>query len=84
MNDGRNQIVDVVDLQVQLEAVLESVESGGCVTIVRGGLPIARFMPMSTTTREERIAAIERMRREREGRTLGMSARQAIEEGRRF
>jgi prevent-host-death family protein len=74
--------IGVYDLKAHLSSVLEEVISGRVVTVTRHGHAIARIHPAVTSTLEERRAAIERMKRARTGRKLGMSAKAAIAEGR--
>lgn len=75
--------IGVYDLKVHLSSVLEEVLAGRIVTITRHGHAIARLHPATASTAEERGAAIERMKRARVGRRLGMSLHEAINEGRR-
>lgn len=74
--------IGVYDLKAHLSSVLEEVIAGRIVTVTRHGHAIARIHPAVTSTLEERRAAIERMKRARKGRKLGMSAKAAIAEGR--
>lgn len=74
--------IGVYDLKAHLSSVLEEVIAGRVVTVTRHGHAIARIHPAVTSTLEERRAAIERMKRARTGRKLGMSAKAAIAEGR--
>lgn len=75
--------VGVYDLKTHLSSVLEEVSAGRMVTVTRHGHPIARIQPVSASSADERRAAIERMRKARQGRSLGMPMREAIAEGRR-
>ena len=75
--------IGVYDLKTHLSSVLEDVMAGHIVTVTRHGHPIATIQPISQSTREQRVAAFERMRAARQGRTLGMPFKDAIAEGRR-
>ena len=74
--------IGVYDLKAHLSSVLEEVIAGRIVTVTRHGHAIARIHPAVTSTLEERRAAIERMKRARKGRKLGMPAKAAVAEGR--
>ena len=74
--------VGVYDLKANLSSVLEEVMAGRIVTITRHGHPIASIQPLAATSRGERLAALERLRTQRQGRRLGMTSREAIEAGR--
>lgn len=74
--------VGVYELKAHLSSVLEEVLAGRIVTITRHGHPIACLQPIEASSRGDRLAALEQLRRDREGRTLGMSAREAVEAGR--
>ena len=65
--------------------LLERVENGEEVTITRHGSPVARMIPVRRkTTREQRRAAIEAMRRLAKGNSLGgLRIKDLIAEGRR-
>ena len=79
-----DRTIGVYELKAKLSSVLEEVLAGHIITVTRHGHQIASIQPVVQTTREQRLAAIERMRENRKGRTLGMSAKEAINEGRRF
>ena len=74
--------VGVYDLKANLSSVLEEVLAGRIVTITRHGHPIASIQPLTTTSRQERVEALQQLRALRSGRHLGMSPRDAIEAGR--
>jgi len=84
MTTLNDRTIGVYELKAKLSSVLEEVLAGHIITVTRHGHPIASIQPVVQTTREQRLAAIERMRENRKGRTLGMSAKDAINEGRRF
>ena len=73
----------VYELKTHLSSVLEDVLAGMIVTVTRHGHPIARITPVSSSSVETRKAAVERLKAARAGRTLGMSMREAVAEGRR-
>ena len=79
---AEESVVGVYDLKTHLSSVLERVIAGQVVTVTRHGHAIARILPVSESTPTERRAAIQRIRAARRGRTLGMSAKDAINEGR--
>ena len=54
--------IGVYDLKTHLSSVLEEVLAGREVTVTRHGHPIARIAPVSVTTRERRLQALERIR----------------------
>ncbi len=79
---SENDTIGVYDLKVNLSSVLEEVLAGRIVTVTRHGHAIARIHPAVTSSQEERRAAIERMKRARRGRELGLPVKDAIAEGR--
>lgn len=79
---SENDTIGVYDLKVNLSSVLEEVQAGRIVTVTRHGHPIARIHPASLASPDERRGAIARMKRARAGRRLGISMREAIDEGR--
>ena len=74
--------------EVRLSEPLAAVELGEEITITRYGRPIARIVamadaPAAAVTQRERVAGIfVRLREMRQGRALGGSLREAIEDGR--
>jgi len=74
--------VGIYELKAHLSSVLEEVVAGRQVTITRHGHPIAVLMPIDHRTGEQRRAAMRRILAAREGRTLGMPIREAIDAGR--
>lgn len=75
-----NGSIGVYDLRTHLSSVLEEVIAGREVTVTRHGHPIARIAPVTPTTDEQRIAAIDRIKERRSGRTLGIGAAELIRE----
>lgn len=84
MTATEERAIGVYELKTHLSSVLEDVMAGHIVTVTRHGHPIATIHPISQSTRAQRIAAFERMRLARAGRTLGMPIKDAIAEGRRW
>jgi prevent-host-death family protein len=75
--------------KTHLPRLLERVERGETITILRHGKPVARLVPAAPTAPRPEIAeVIEAMRmfQEQEAPTLGgdLSIRDLIDEGRRF
>ena len=54
--------IGVYDLKTHLSSVLEEVIAGREVTVTRHGYAVARIAPVVQTTREQRIAALERIK----------------------
>ena len=84
MTATAKRTIGVYELKAHLSSVLEDVIAGHIITVTRHGHPIASIQPIRQSTREQRIAAFERMRKAREGRYLGMPFKDAIAEGRRY
>ena len=80
--------VPVYEAKARLSELLAAVELGEEVTITRRGRPVARIVaaadaPFAALTQRERVAGtFSRLREMRQGRTLGGSLREAIEDGR--
>ena len=74
--------IGVFDLKSHLSSVLEEVMAGQVYTVTRHGHPIARITPITSGSLDERRAAAQRMKAARKGRTLGMSMKDAISQGR--
>lgn len=66
----------------RLGPLIEQAEKGRCVTVTRGGRAVARFVPAAvpTPSAADAVAALREFAR---GRSLGMTVREAIDEGRR-
>ena len=77
--------VGAYEAKTHFSELLGRVEAGEEVTITRHGAPVARLVPVKRkTTREERAAAIEAMRKLAAGQTLGgLKIKDLINEGRR-
>lgn len=80
--------VPVGKAKAQFSKLLVEVELGEEVTITLRGRPVARIVaavesPAAALTQQERVAGtFARLREMRQGRTLGGSLREAIEDGR--
>ena len=80
--------VPVYEAKTRLSELLAAVELGEEVTITRRGRPVARIVaavesPEAALTQQERVAGtFARLRELRQGRTLGVSLREAMEDGR--
>ncbi len=80
--------VPVYEAKTRLSELLAAVELGEEVTITRRGRPVARIVaaadaPFVALPQRERVAStFARLREIRQGRTLGGSLREAIEDGR--
>ena len=77
--------VGAFEAKNRLSALLDLVEQGEEVLITRHGKPVAKLTrPGPSFDREKARAAVERIRAERKGQTLGgITIRELIEEGRR-
>ncbi|MFZ5478595.1 MAG: type II toxin-antitoxin system Phd/YefM family antitoxin [Myxococcota bacterium] len=75
------ETVGAYDAKTRFAELLAEVEGGASYVITRHGKPIARLLPMEPKPDYRRV--IEEILREREGRTLGMPIKDAINEGRR-
>ena len=76
--------VGAFEAKTHLSHLLERVERGETITITRHGRPVARLTPIGRSSRDERLRAIEDLKRLRAGQTLGgLSVRELIEQGRR-
>lgn len=81
--------VAVYEAKSRLSELLAEVERGEQVTITRRGVPVARLVPAATARRagepsqHQRVAAVfAALQAEREGVTLDVPLRDAIEHGR--
>lgn len=80
--------VPVPEAETRLSGLLATVELGEEVTITRRGRPVARIVaatesPAAALAQQGRVAStFARLREMRQGRTLGGSLREAIEDGR--
>ena len=73
------------EAKTHLSRILDEVEQGESFTISKHGRPVAVLMPATRTTSPLSPAdAIARLRRDRQGRTLGdVTVRDLIDDGRR-
>lgn len=74
--------VGAYESKTHLPRLLEEVEAGSSITITKHGRPVARLVGIrgSTAQNPDPVASFAEAR---EGLTLGMSLREAIDEGRR-
>ena len=72
--------------KTHLPQLLERVAQGEEFTITKHGKPVARLIPaVMTKPKPDVRAAVEAMKRLRQGQSLGdLSVREMIDEGRRF
>jgi prevent-host-death family protein len=84
MSVADSGIVGAYDAKTHFSELLERVESGEEITITKHGHPVARLVPVKKTqTREERRAAIEKIKEMSKGLSLGgLKIRDLIDEGR--
>ena len=76
--------VGAFEAKTHLAHLLDQVERGETITITRHGRPVARLVPVSGTSRDERRRAIAQLKELRSGQMLGgLSIRELIDEGRR-
>ena len=80
------ETVGSFEAKTQLPQLLERVARGEEFTITEHGKPVARLVSVASTKPKADIrAAVEAMKQFRKGQSLdGLSAREMIEEGRRF
>jgi prevent-host-death family protein len=78
-------VIGAYEAKTRLSELLERVSKGEEITITRHGSPVARLVPVKRrTTREQRRAAIEAMRKLASGNSLGgLRIKDLIAEGRR-
>ena len=77
--------VGAYEAKTHLSELLEKVEAGQEITITKHGAPIAKLVPVKKeASREERLAAIERIQKLAVGLSLGgLKVKDLISEGRR-
>jgi len=77
--------VGAYEAKTHLSELLEKVEAGEEITITKHGAPIARLVPVrKEASREERVAAIQRIQKLAGGLSLGgLKIKDLIREGRR-
>jgi len=78
-------IIGAYEAKTHLSELLEKVEAGQEITITKHGAPVAKLVPVKKeVSREERVAAIERIRKLSAGLSLsGLKVKELISEGRR-
>ena len=81
---GSNTI-GAYEAKTHLSELLEKVEAGEEITITKHGAPVAKLVPVKKrASREERIAAIERIEKLASGLSLrGLKVKDLLSEGRR-
>ena len=81
----RGNTIGAYEAKTHLSELLERVEAGQEITITRHGAPVAKLVPVKKgASREERVAAIERIRKLSAGLSLGgLKIKDLISEGRR-
>jgi len=78
------QTIEAHEEEVRLFDLLDRVERGERIAIVREGVHVATLISADEDRRAKAAAACKRMRERRKGLTLdGLSIREMIEEGRR-
>jgi prevent-host-death family protein len=76
--------IGAFEAKTHLSRLLDRVERGESVTMTRHGKPVARLIPVSGSSREERRRAIAELKQLRARQRLdGLTARELIDEGRR-
>ncbi len=76
--------IGAFEAKTHLARLLDQVERGEAITITRHGRPVARLVPISGSSRDERRRAIAQLKELRTRQTLGgLSVRELIDEGRR-
>ena len=77
--------VGAYEAKTHLSELLEKVEAGEEITITKHGAPVAKLVPVKKeASREERVAAIERIQKLASGLSLhGLKVKDLISDGRR-
>jgi prevent-host-death family protein len=76
--------IGAFEAKTHLSRLLDRVERGESLTITRHGKPVARLIPVSGSSREERRRAVAELKQLRARQRLdGLTARELIDEGRR-
>jgi prevent-host-death family protein len=85
MGMKQTNTIGAYDAKTRFSELLERVETGAEITITKHGTPVARLVPIRKKgTAEERLAAIERIKKLGRGLSLGgLKAKDLISEGRR-
>ncbi|MBJ7607885.1 MAG: type II toxin-antitoxin system prevent-host-death family antitoxin [Candidatus Dormibacteraeota bacterium] len=71
------------EAKTHLPRLLDAVAGGETVTITKHGRPVARLVPFAGASSRDLTDVIAGMRKRSAGRTLGVAARDLIDEGRR-
>ncbi len=82
---SNNNTVGAYEAKTHLSELLEKVEAGEEITITKHGSPVAKLVPVKKeASREERVAAIQRIQKLATGLSLsGLKVKDLIGEGRR-
>lgn len=72
------------EAKTHLPQLLNEVAGGERFIITRHGVPVAQIVPVGERAVASIDETVEALRRFRKGRTLGMTIRAAIEEGRHY
>lgn len=76
--------VGAFEAKTRLASLLDQVAAGEQVTITKHGTPVARLVPVASTSTARAREAVARLRTFRKGQTLGtLNAKDLIGEGRR-
>jgi len=77
--------IGAYEAKTHLSELLERVEAGQEITITKHGTPVAKLVPVKKgSSREERVAAVERIQKLSAGLSLGgLKIRDLVSEGRR-
>jgi prevent-host-death family protein len=74
--------IGVYAAKTRLTALLDRVEHGEQFTITKHGRAVARLVPVGRAGVDRRREIIERLKKFREGQTLGVPVKELINEGR--
>ena len=84
IKSARSNTVGAYLAKTHLAELLEKVEGGEEITITRHGKPVAKLVPVNSTTAGERMAAIRRIQNLGENLSLGgVKIKDLIREGRK-
>jgi prevent-host-death family protein len=76
--------VGAFEAKTHLSNLLDQVERGETVVITRHGKPVARLVPMTGSSMDDRRRAIAQLKELRKGQTLGgLAVRELVDHGRR-
>lgn len=77
--------VDAFDAKTNFSALLERAERGEQIVITRRGKPVARLVPIATARDDKASVAMAKLRKLREGTTLGgLSWKELRDAGRKY